>query len=120
MVRIAVSTEGSQVSSHFGRCSEYTIVDAEDGKVVKKETIGNPSHEPGFLPKYLLDMGVTHIIAGGMGPRAQDLFSQYNIKTIIGVSGQVDRVIEDFLNGTITIGESQCDHDSPSHKKCHE
>ncbi len=117
-MRIAISTDGLNVASHFGRCPEYTIVDAEDGKLVKKETIGNPGHEPGFLPKYLSDMGVNCIIAGGMGPRAQGFFSQYNIETVIGVVGPIDKVIDDFMKGELITGESQCDHDSPSHKQC--
>ena len=30
-MRIAISTDGSSVSGHFGRCPSFTIVDIEDG-----------------------------------------------------------------------------------------
>jgi predicted Fe-Mo cluster-binding NifX family protein len=119
-MRIAVSTEGSEVSAHFGRCDTYTIFDVEDGKVVEKKTVANPGHSPGFLPKYLSEMGVTHIIAGGMGPRAQGFFSQYHIETIVGATGPVDEVIQQFLSENLVVGEDQCDHDHPGHEKCHE
>ncbi len=117
-MRIAISTDGLNVASHFGRCPEYTIVDIEDASVVKKERIPNPGHAPGVLPAFLSERGVEFIIAGGMGPRAQGFFAQYKIETIIGAAGPVDKVIEDFVKGELTVGESQCDHDSPSHKKC--
>jgi len=117
-MRIAVSTDGINVASHFGRCSEYTIVDIENEKIVKEEKVQNPGHQPGLLPKYLSDMGVDYIITGGMGPRAQGFFSQYNIKTVIGAMGSVDKVVENFIKNELVIGESQCDHDSPTHKEC--
>lgn len=117
-MRIAISTDGLNVASHFGRCPEYTIVDIEDASVVKKERVPNPGHAPGVLPAFLSERGVECIIAGGMGPRAQGFFAQYKIETIIGAAGPVDKVIEDFVKCELTVGESQCDHDSPSHKKC--
>lgn len=110
MVKIGISTDGNSVAPHFGRCPEYTLVTIEDGRVIAKEKIPNPGHEPGFLPKYLGDMGVTLVIAGGMGPRAQGLFDERNIKTIIGISGRVDDVLEAFIAGTLESGESTCEH----------
>ncbi len=119
-MRIAISTDGLNVASHFGRCPEYTIVDVEDSKVIKKETIQNPGHQPGFLPKFLSEMGVNFIITGGMGPRAQGFFAQYSIETVIGAAGPVDKVIVDFIDNKLAVGESQCDHDSPPHKGYHD
>jgi len=113
-MKIAISTEGHSVSAHFGRCPSYTLVEIRDGKVVERGEIPNPGHSPGFLPGYLAERGVTTIIAGGMGPRAQDLFSGNNIETIIGVEGPVDDVIGRFLQGKLEGGPSRCDH-GPQH-----
>jgi predicted Fe-Mo cluster-binding NifX family protein len=109
-MKIAVSTDSGQVSAHFGRCPEYTIFEVEDNKVINKEVIPNPGHEPGFLPGYLSEKGVSCIIAGGMGPRAQQLFAQNNIKAVIGAYGDVDSVVEQYLGGTIELGEDACEH----------
>ena len=38
-MRIAVSTDGENVASHFGRCSEYTIVDVENGEIIKQMVV---------------------------------------------------------------------------------
>lgn len=107
-MKLAISTDNGQVSEHFGRCPQFTIVDIEDGKVTKKETIENPGHETGFLPKFFHEMGVEIVIAGGAGARAQEFFSEYKIKLIIGVTGSVDEVIEKYAAGELETGESTC------------
>lgn len=114
MIRIAISTDGDQVSPHFGRCASYTIVDLEDGKVVTKEVVNNPGHEPGFLPQYLHKSGVSVIVAGGMGPRAQSLFKEVGIDVYLGAEGSVDTVIEHLQKGTLIAGESSCTHEHGS------
>jgi len=114
-MKIAIATEGTGVAQHFGRCPLYTIVEAEEGKVLKKETVENPGHEPGFLPKFLSGMNVDFILSGGMGPKAINLFHQYNVEPIVGVSGEVEKVITDFLNGELVTGESNCDHGRDGH-----
>jgi predicted Fe-Mo cluster-binding NifX family protein len=109
-MKAAISTDQGQVSAHFGRCPSYTIVEIEKGQILKQEEIPNPGHQPGFLPQYLSKINVNCIIAGGMGPRAQSLFAQKNIETIIGVQGPVDKVIEKLINQELEIGEDLCDH----------
>ncbi|MBN2246495.1 MAG: hypothetical protein JW755_11695 [Candidatus Aminicenantes bacterium] len=116
-MKIAVSTENGFVAAHFGRCSSYTIVDIEENRISQKEEIDNPGHQPGFLPEFLSARGVNLIITGGMGPRAQELFTQKNIQTIIGVQGPIDKVIEEFIQGQLKPGEDLCDHGSERHMK---
>lgn len=113
-MRVALATEGSIVAQHFGRCEMYTLVDIEEGKEVKRDTVNCPEHQPGLLPAYLSKFNITHIIAGGMGPKAQDLFAENNIEVILGVSGSLEEVIERFIKGNLTGGDSLCDH-GPDH-----
>ena len=107
-MRVAISTEGNSVSLHFGRCPFFTIVDIEGGKVISKEVIDNPGHQPGFIPQFLHKKGVECIVCGGMGSRAVGLFEEMGIQTIVGVRGEVDEVIEELQRGTLKGGESLC------------
>lgn len=107
-MKYAISTDGEQVSAHFGRCPEFTILEIEKGEVTKKERVANPGHHPGFLPEFLGERGVGCIVAGGMGPRAQALFSDRKIRAILGVEGAVADVIEKLAAGTLNGGESLC------------
>ena len=110
MLKVAIASEHNYVSEHFGHCPEYTVFDVEGKTITSKVVIPNPGHEPGFLPPYLGRLGVTHIIAGGMGYRAQQLFLEQGIEPILGVTGHVDDVIKAFLAETLERGESFCSH----------
>jgi predicted Fe-Mo cluster-binding NifX family protein len=107
-MRIAISTDENTVSAHFGRCPSFTIVEIEEGKVTGKEVVGNPGHEPGAIPQFLHEKGVNCIVAGGMGMRATGFFNEFGIQSIVGVSGQIDEVIEKLLTGNLEGGESLC------------
>ena len=117
-MKVAVSTDQGYVSAHFGRCSSYTIFEVKEGKILNREEILNPGHQPGFLPLFLSEMGVNCIICGGMGPRAQGLFAEKNIETIIGVQGPVDEVMEKFLNQELEAGEDMCEHGVSGKNHC--
>jgi len=134
-LKIAISTdEGNFVSNHFGRCPYFTIIEIEDEEILSKGTIKNPGHQPSYLPNFLSEMGVTCIIAGGMGRRAQQLFAEKNIGIIVGVNGEIDKVVSRIVSGELESGESTCipgsgrgygveksicDHDEHHHENNH-
>ena len=109
-MKVAVATEGAMVSQHFGHCQHYTIAEVEEGKVMTKDLIDSPPHEPGLLPVFLAEKGVGCIISGGMGQRAQGLFTEKGIIVIVGASGPIDQVLEDFVNDCLATGVNICDH----------
>lgn len=112
---VAIATEEKMVAQHFGHCPEYTLFKIVDGQVNGKSAITNPGHEPGFLPRYLADMGVKHVVAGGMGQRARALFAEKGIETSVGIEGPVDKVIDSFITGSLQVGANSCDHTDGSH-----
>ena len=107
-MKIAISTDGNFVSAHFGRCPSFTIIEIQEDKVVKRTTIDNPGHHPGFLPQFLRQNGADAIVAGGMGQRALGLFAETGIEVVVGVAGQLDEVIDKIIDGTLEGGESLC------------
>ncbi len=115
--KLGIATEEGFVSAHFGHCSEYTLVVLENGTIVSSEMVRSPGHTPGALPAFLAGHGVTHVIAGGMGPRAVELFCEQGIEVILGVEGSVVDIPELFTNGTLTQGESMCHHEN-GHNEC--
>ncbi len=108
-MKVAVSTDGKSVSPHFGRCPLFTIAEIEEGKILKKETIANPGHHPGFLPEFLVKQGVSCIIAGGAGFRAHQLFTEKGIQIVVGISGDVNEVLEKFAEGNLAGGKNPCE-----------
>ena len=108
--RVAIATDGNGVSSHFGHCEKYSVYHIRNKEILHQEIILNPGHEPGKLPRLLASCGVTHVLAGGMGMKAVQLFEDQGIHVITGISGPVDMVIVDFIGNRIVPGESTCHH----------
>ncbi len=112
-MKIAVPVSDGKLSMHFGHCERFAMLDVDPGK---KEILGRvdldaPPHEPGLLPRWLADKGANLIIAGGMGRRAQDLFSDSGIRVIVGApAGSPEDVVRDYLAGTLETGGNVCDH----------
>ena len=76
-----------------------------------KKLIPSPGHEPGLLPQWLAEEGASVVIAGGMGSRAQALFSQNRITVILNIlEGDPEKAVLDYLAGTLQVGDDVCDH----------
>ena len=118
--RVAIAAEDDrgldgEVSAHFGRCPYYVMVEVEDGKRRSSSVLANPyfgAHRPGVLPGYLHAQGADVILAGGMGPRAVNLFRSHGIEVATGAIGNVGKVLDAYLRGELR-GIVPCHHDHP-------
>jgi ATP-binding protein involved in chromosome partitioning len=112
-MRYAVPVTNGRLATHFGHCEQFALFDVDEAtKEIKgRNMIDPPEHQPGVLPVFLADAGVSAVIAGGMGSRAQDLFIQNRIQVILGAS-EIDpeQVVLDYLNGKLVTGDNICDH----------
>jgi len=87
-------------------------VDENTGEIIGKELVPSPGHQPGFLPGWLAEQGVSAIIAGGMGPRAVGLFEENRVEVILGApEDDAEQVVEAYLAGGLQTGENICDHE---------
>ena len=126
MKKIALACEDNQglegqISQHFGRCPSYLIVAVEGNEVKKTDIVDNPyfdNHIPGKVPQFIKEQGAQVMIAGGMGPRAIDMFSNFGIEVVTGAIGNTKNVLHAYLQGEIT-GVEPCKHDHPGdHDHC--
>lgn len=109
--RIAIPLENGILCSHFGHCQQFAIIDADIETISEEQFITPPPHEPGLLPGWLAEKGVTDVIAGGMGQRAINLFNQQNINVFVGAPIKTPRELaNDLLNDSLAAGANYCDH----------
>jgi len=107
----AVPTENGKLCEHFGRCEKFAIVETEDQKIIKEEFVTPPVHQPGVYPQFLAQQGVSVIISGGMGQKAQQLFVQNNIEVYMGINADSpQKLVEQYLNNQLESGDNLCDH----------
>jgi len=116
-MKIAVASEKNMVTEHFGHCENFNIFNIEDNKIIKEESIPNPGHRPGFLPKFLAEQEVNVIMSGGMGQGAVDLFSEHKIEVITGVTGDAKKAVLEYLKGKLISSGSVC-HEHQHNENC--
>ena len=86
-------------------------VDPDTRAVLGREDLVPPAHEPGVLPRWLQEQGANVIIAGGMGQRAQQLFTQNGITVVVGApADRPEQLASAYLSGTLEAGDNVCDH----------
>ena len=112
-MRIAIPLADGKLAPHFGHCERFALIDVDPAgkKILKREDIEAPPHQPGLLPPWLAERGVQFIIAGGMGQRARGLFSGHDIQVVVGAPPETpERLAADYLAGTLQLGVNICDH----------
>jgi ATP-binding protein involved in chromosome partitioning len=112
-MRYAVPVSNGKLAAHFGHCEHFAFIDVDESTkaIVSKELVASPGHQPGLLPEWLAEEGVSTVIAGGMGSRAQALFRENRIQVVVGAMGHnPEQIVLDHIQGTLATGDNVCDH----------
>jgi ATP-binding protein involved in chromosome partitioning len=109
--KAAVPLAGGVLCNHFGHCEQFAVLQVMEGEIGKTELHVPPPHEPGLLPRWLGDLKVDLILAGGMGQRALNLFAERGIKVVTGAPNLPPEVlVQNYLAGSLATGPNVCDH----------
>lgn len=117
-MKVCIPTESNfglddHLSQHFGRAPTFTVVDIETGKVKVIRNDGSHMSGSKLPPEILAEHGVDVMIVGGLGPKAITMFESFGIKVVVGGSGLVRDVIEDWKAGNLrkaTIDDGCLEH----------
>ncbi len=108
---IAIPVTNGLLDEHFGHCKQFAILEIQDDEIIKITEIDAPPHQPGLLPPWLAEKGVTDVIAGGMGQRAIQIFNHHNINVFVGAPKKsAEDLTKGFLAKTISFAANYCDH----------
>jgi ATP-binding protein involved in chromosome partitioning len=112
-MRYAIPVSSGGLSAHFGHCEQFALIDVDEQRkeILGKKLVPSPGHQPGLLPEWLAEQGVSVVIASGMGSRAQSLFNQHRVGVIIGaLELDPEKAVLNYLNGTLATEDNICDH----------
>ena len=110
---IAVPIAEGRLCMHFGHCDQFTLIDVDTAgkEILNSRIIDPPPHQPGLLPRWLHEQGVTLVIAGGMGQRALGIFAEHGIEVVVGAPvASPESLIDSYFDGSLQTGENVCDH----------
>ena len=98
VLKFALPLDDGKLAAKFGEAQQFALFTAKDGAIVDQASIPTPAHEPGGIPEWLEDLGVTHVIAGGLGEKAQALLTHKDIQVIAGNSQETpENLVQNYL-----------------------
>lgn len=111
-MKIAVPTKGGVVDNHFGHCDHYTIFTVNDGEIKFKEILPSPKGcgcKSGIV-LVLRQKGVGVMLAGNIGEGAKNVLESNDIVVVRGCSGDIDKLVMDYLAGKVSDNGELCNH----------
>ena len=111
-MRIAVTYENGKVFQHFGRTENFKIYEVENNKITNSQVIGSNGVGHGALAGLLSGNQIDVLICGGIGGGAQVALANAGITLCSGASGDTDKVVESYLQGTLVSAGATCSHHS--------
>lgn len=116
-MRIAVTYENGNVFQHFGHTEQFKLYDVESGKIAGTNIVNTNGSGHGALAGLLSEMKVDALICGGIGAGAQTALAEVGIRLYGGVSGSVDKAVNDLLAGNLKFNaDIQCSHHGHGHQ----
>ncbi len=112
-MKIAIPLAEGKLTMHFGHCASFALIDVDprEKRIIGRNDVIPPPHQPGLLPPWLADQGVKVVIAGGMGQRAQMLFAAQDIQVFVGAPVDTpEALVNQYLTGELKTGINACDH----------
>jgi predicted Fe-Mo cluster-binding NifX family protein len=119
--KIAIPTRNNTVDGHFGHCEMYTVFTASGNEIIHNEILPSPQGCgcKSDIAAVFQQMGVTTMLAGGIGQGAINVLNRHGINVIRGCSGDVNQVAELFIKGQLTDSGETCDHHDHHHDEGH-
>jgi len=112
-MKIAISSKTKsikgEISDVFGRCPYFVIVEIKGNEMKEIEVIENKSIDQAggagvSTSQLVAEKGVEAVITGNVGPRALDIFKQFNIKVYLG-KGKIEEEVRKLMEGKLEVGE---------------
>lgn len=123
-MKIAVPvTRNNQIDGHFGHCEFYGIFTISEKNEIEKVQILKSEQGCGCksnIAGTLAQIGVTTMLAGGIGGGAINVLNNAGIEVIRGCSGSPEEVVKNYLSGQITDSGISCQNHEDHHSGEHE
>jgi len=103
VLKFALPVEGGKLSEKFSQAQGFALLTVRNGAVVEQQLLPTPPQEPGGIPEWLEDLGVTHVIAGTLGEKAQKLLTHKGMEVIAGAPVEApESLVDKYLKRTLT------------------
>ncbi|HPK86681.1 MAG TPA: NifB/NifX family molybdenum-iron cluster-binding protein [Atribacterota bacterium] len=108
-MKIAITSSGkglqSDLDPRFGRCLYFIIYDtvSKQYEAVENSNIGGMGGVGIQTAQMMIDKDVKVVITGNCGPNSFNTLQAAGIQVVAGVSGKVEKAIEEYQKGNLKI-----------------
>ncbi|MDX9920970.1 MAG: NifB/NifX family molybdenum-iron cluster-binding protein [Paludibacter sp.] len=110
-MKIAVPTkEQNKIDDHFGHCAFYTVFTVNESQITEKGMLPSPQGCgcKSNIAQELAKIGVSIMLAGGIGEGAINKLNASGINVIRNCRGDVDELLKSYLAGELKDGGKNC------------
>ena len=110
-MKIAVTCENNEVFQHFGHTPGFAVFETDQRQIISQKLISSGDSGHGALAAILANEKVDLLICGGIGGGAINALANAGIQVVGGAQGNVQDVVNAFLDGTLKVRENfHCNH----------
>ena len=117
-MRIAVASEGLNVSPYLERCTDYTCYTITYGIITECQNIPNSGLSGERVARLMTDLGVDIVISGKIEDETKLALQSSNIEICTGASGTARSAVEAYLAQTFVGFEDDPQECSTSESGC--
>ena len=117
-MRIAVASEGLNVSPYLERCTDYTCYTVTYGIITECQNVPNSGLSGGRVARLMNDLGVDIVISGKIEDETKVALQNSNIEICTGASGTARSAVEAYLAQTFAGFEDDPQECSASESGC--
>ena len=97
-MRIAVASEGLDVSTHFSSCTNFNFYKVENGELVEARNLPSQEHLCGSQANFLRQIEVRVLVCGAISERDIEIMSKAGITVVTGASGNALQAADAYLH----------------------
>lgn len=103
-MRIAVASNGLDVSSHFGSCTNFNYYKVEGNELVDSRNLPSQGHLCGSQANFLRQIEVKVLICGSISPKDIESMNNAGITVVQGASGNAMQAAASYAKTSLPIG----------------
>lgn len=106
-MRVAIPRFQEEIAPCFEYSATIAIFEIENSTIVDQLDFSLQSSIAFDRLRLLRDQQVDTLICGGIEDRFEDMVRAHGIETVSWVSGNVETILKQYLQGTLTAGEAR-------------
>lgn len=96
-MRIAVASEGLDVSSHFGCCTNFNFYQVQNGELVDSRNLPSQGHLCGSQANFLRQIEVKVLLCGTISEKDAESMKAAGITVVQGARGRAITAADNYL-----------------------